>query len=245
MKGGYSFRRLPAEVSILEVVETVDGRISPPGGPARRGARQRDRLDRGPRHPRPSSSPGSPSPTCRSARRASRARPCSTSDETTRLAGDTSHRPGAWSDRGPIRTGQWPPGGPRAGRRACRPGGGALASAPPSASCRSSWSRSPTLEVEAARDGHGPGVEAEAPRPPGERERLPPARAAREPQVYERTDVPVRVGARRVPWGLPLGRIQVPAAASRRPQPPAQTVAPPGGARRGWPLTVGTQAQGR
>ncbi|MBJ7457188.1 MAG: Rrf2 family transcriptional regulator [Thermoleophilia bacterium] len=33
VKGGYSFRRLPAEVSILEVVEAVDGRISPPGGP--------------------------------------------------------------------------------------------------------------------------------------------------------------------------------------------------------------------
>lgn len=32
VKGGYSFRRLPAEVSILEVVEAVDGRISPPGG---------------------------------------------------------------------------------------------------------------------------------------------------------------------------------------------------------------------
>lgn len=33
VKGGYSFRRLPAEVSILEVVEAVDGRISPSGGP--------------------------------------------------------------------------------------------------------------------------------------------------------------------------------------------------------------------
>jgi Rrf2 family transcriptional regulator, cysteine metabolism repressor len=32
VKGGYSFRRLPAEVTILEVVEAVDGRISPPGG---------------------------------------------------------------------------------------------------------------------------------------------------------------------------------------------------------------------
>ncbi len=32
MKGGYSFRRLPAEVSVLEVVEAVDGRLSPPGG---------------------------------------------------------------------------------------------------------------------------------------------------------------------------------------------------------------------
>lgn len=37
MKGGYSFRRLPAEVSILEVVEAVDGRISPPGGPHSEG----------------------------------------------------------------------------------------------------------------------------------------------------------------------------------------------------------------
>ena len=32
MKGGYSFRRAPAEVTILEVVETVDGRITPAGG---------------------------------------------------------------------------------------------------------------------------------------------------------------------------------------------------------------------
>ena len=32
VKGGYSFRRVPAEVSILEVVETVDGRLAPPGG---------------------------------------------------------------------------------------------------------------------------------------------------------------------------------------------------------------------
>ena len=32
VKGGYSFQRLPAEVSILEVVEAVDGRISPQGG---------------------------------------------------------------------------------------------------------------------------------------------------------------------------------------------------------------------
>jgi Rrf2 family protein len=30
VKGGYSFRRLPSEVTILEVVETVDGRITPP-----------------------------------------------------------------------------------------------------------------------------------------------------------------------------------------------------------------------
>lgn len=28
VKGGYSFRRAPAEVSLLEVVETVDGRLS-------------------------------------------------------------------------------------------------------------------------------------------------------------------------------------------------------------------------
>lgn len=33
VKGGYSFRRPPAEVTILEVVETVDGRLTPPGGP--------------------------------------------------------------------------------------------------------------------------------------------------------------------------------------------------------------------
>jgi Rrf2 family protein len=32
VKGGYSFRRAPAEVTILEVVETVDGRITPPAG---------------------------------------------------------------------------------------------------------------------------------------------------------------------------------------------------------------------
>ena len=32
VKGGYSFRRLPSEVTILEVVETVDGRIAPPSG---------------------------------------------------------------------------------------------------------------------------------------------------------------------------------------------------------------------
>ena len=32
MKGGYSFRRAPAEVTILEVVETVNGRITPPPG---------------------------------------------------------------------------------------------------------------------------------------------------------------------------------------------------------------------
>lgn len=30
VKGGYSFRRAPSEVTILEVVETVDGRLSPP-----------------------------------------------------------------------------------------------------------------------------------------------------------------------------------------------------------------------
>ena len=34
MKGGYSFRRPPAEVTILEVVETVDGRLTSPGGQA-------------------------------------------------------------------------------------------------------------------------------------------------------------------------------------------------------------------
>ena len=32
VKGGYSFRRAPAEVTILEVVETVDGRITSPAG---------------------------------------------------------------------------------------------------------------------------------------------------------------------------------------------------------------------
>jgi len=32
VKGGYSFGRPPSEVTILEVVETVDGRITPPGG---------------------------------------------------------------------------------------------------------------------------------------------------------------------------------------------------------------------
>jgi len=32
VKGGYSFRRAPAEVTILEVVETVDGRLTSPGG---------------------------------------------------------------------------------------------------------------------------------------------------------------------------------------------------------------------
>jgi Rrf2 family transcriptional regulator, cysteine metabolism repressor len=31
VKGGYSFRRPPAEVTILEVVETVDGRLTSPG----------------------------------------------------------------------------------------------------------------------------------------------------------------------------------------------------------------------
>jgi Rrf2 family transcriptional regulator, cysteine metabolism repressor len=31
VKGGYSFRRPPAEVTILEVVETVDGRLGPEG----------------------------------------------------------------------------------------------------------------------------------------------------------------------------------------------------------------------
>ena len=34
VKGGYSFRRAPSEITILEVVETVDGRITPPAGGA-------------------------------------------------------------------------------------------------------------------------------------------------------------------------------------------------------------------
>jgi len=34
VKGGYSFRRPPAEVSLLEVVETVDGRLSGADDPA-------------------------------------------------------------------------------------------------------------------------------------------------------------------------------------------------------------------
>ena len=34
VKGGYSFGRPPSEVTILEVVETVDGRITPPRGAA-------------------------------------------------------------------------------------------------------------------------------------------------------------------------------------------------------------------
>jgi Rrf2 family cysteine metabolism transcriptional repressor len=34
VRGGYSFRRAPAEVTVLEVVETVDGAI---GGPSPRG----------------------------------------------------------------------------------------------------------------------------------------------------------------------------------------------------------------
>ncbi len=32
VKGGYSFRRAPTEVTILEVVETVNGRITSPAG---------------------------------------------------------------------------------------------------------------------------------------------------------------------------------------------------------------------
>lgn len=32
VKGGYSFRRLPAEVNLLEIVEAVDGRIAPAPG---------------------------------------------------------------------------------------------------------------------------------------------------------------------------------------------------------------------
>ena len=42
VKGGYSFRRAPAEVTILEVVETVDGRITPPSGA---NVEARDALD--------------------------------------------------------------------------------------------------------------------------------------------------------------------------------------------------------
>jgi DNA-binding IscR family transcriptional regulator len=32
VKGGYSFRRPPSQVTVLEVVETVDGRITPSRG---------------------------------------------------------------------------------------------------------------------------------------------------------------------------------------------------------------------
>lgn len=32
VKGGYSFRRAPAEITILDVVETVDGRLGTPAG---------------------------------------------------------------------------------------------------------------------------------------------------------------------------------------------------------------------
>lgn len=32
VKGGYSFARVPAEVTVLEVVETVDGRLAPLAG---------------------------------------------------------------------------------------------------------------------------------------------------------------------------------------------------------------------
>ncbi|MGE3235988.1 MAG: Rrf2 family transcriptional regulator [Thermoleophilia bacterium] len=32
VKGGYSFQRPPSEVTVLEVVEAVDGRITPPRG---------------------------------------------------------------------------------------------------------------------------------------------------------------------------------------------------------------------
>lgn len=42
VKGGYSFRRPPREVSVLEVVETVDGRISP--GEGERAVRGSDSL---------------------------------------------------------------------------------------------------------------------------------------------------------------------------------------------------------
>ena len=39
VKGGYSFRRAPSEVSILEVVETVDGRLTaPPAADDARGS---------------------------------------------------------------------------------------------------------------------------------------------------------------------------------------------------------------
>jgi Rrf2 family protein len=34
VKGGYSFRRAPAAITILDVVETVDGRIGSPAGAA-------------------------------------------------------------------------------------------------------------------------------------------------------------------------------------------------------------------
>ncbi len=40
VKGGYSFARAPEEVTVLEIVETVDGRLAggPPVDPARAGA---------------------------------------------------------------------------------------------------------------------------------------------------------------------------------------------------------------
>jgi Rrf2 family protein len=40
VKGGYSFGRAPEEITVLEVVETVDGRLAtgPPVDPARAGA---------------------------------------------------------------------------------------------------------------------------------------------------------------------------------------------------------------
>ncbi len=40
VKGGYSFARAPEEVTVLEVVETVDGRLAagPPVDPGRAGA---------------------------------------------------------------------------------------------------------------------------------------------------------------------------------------------------------------
>jgi Rrf2 family transcriptional regulator, cysteine metabolism repressor len=43
VKGGYSFRRAPAEITILEVVETVDGRITPTAGGS--GGDPSDALD--------------------------------------------------------------------------------------------------------------------------------------------------------------------------------------------------------
>jgi Rrf2 family protein len=42
VKGGYSFRRSPSEVTILEVVETVDGRLA---APSSNGEDGHDALD--------------------------------------------------------------------------------------------------------------------------------------------------------------------------------------------------------
>ena len=52
VKGGYSFRRPPAEITILEVVETVNGRITPPNGSEEPARRPRGRLGPGPHDPR-------------------------------------------------------------------------------------------------------------------------------------------------------------------------------------------------